>query len=388
MASKEGVKRTLILCVDRDNDLGVKTAIKTPVIGKEEMLKAATALAMKDPEEADANAMFEAVRLYERLRESADPNEEYEVATITGSEVGGIAADRKVAMELAKVREVFPADGVILVTDGYSDEDILPLIQSRIPVTSVRRVIVKHSKTIEETAALFSRYARMLIEDPRYSRMFLGVPGIIMLILAFLWFFKLLFYGWIAFLTVFGAILLVKGFKLGNLLKRFPPSGEFHIPPPSRNMGIFLYLAGGLTTLVGVYQGVYFLHSYVIPAHGKAMAAQWVLFAPRLLGWFFLRSSILVIAGLCIVILGKAVQWLFLRDSRFWHGVIGIIACAWFQRVLHEASLLLIDPSLPYTGLVTTIVAGTLLISGFMVFLIPVRRRYGAFFRERGRIEG
>ena len=29
-------ERTLVLCVDRDDDLGVKAGVKTPVLGREE----------------------------------------------------------------------------------------------------------------------------------------------------------------------------------------------------------------------------------------------------------------------------------------------------------------------------------------------------------------
>ncbi len=61
-------KRILILCVDRDGDLEVKAAIKTPLFGRTANLDGAVALAFKDPEEPDANAMFEAIRLYDRLQ--------------------------------------------------------------------------------------------------------------------------------------------------------------------------------------------------------------------------------------------------------------------------------------------------------------------------------
>jgi len=61
--SKEHLDHTLILCVDRDDDLGVRTRTKTPVLGRKENLDAAVNLALRDPEEADANAIFEAIRI-------------------------------------------------------------------------------------------------------------------------------------------------------------------------------------------------------------------------------------------------------------------------------------------------------------------------------------
>ena len=49
-------KRILVLCVDRDADLETKAGIQTPIVGRGENLDAAVALALKDPEEPDANA--------------------------------------------------------------------------------------------------------------------------------------------------------------------------------------------------------------------------------------------------------------------------------------------------------------------------------------------
>jgi putative membrane protein len=58
----------------------------------------------------------------------------------TGSELGGVGADRKLVSEFNDVLKAFPATDIVLVVDGYADEAILPLIQSRVPVTSVRRI--------------------------------------------------------------------------------------------------------------------------------------------------------------------------------------------------------------------------------------------------------
>lgn len=85
---EEEQNHVLILCVDRDADLGVKAGIKTPVIGRKENLNAAVALALKDPEEPDANAMFEAIHIYDRLKGEGKPDEILEISTISGSELG------------------------------------------------------------------------------------------------------------------------------------------------------------------------------------------------------------------------------------------------------------------------------------------------------------
>jgi hypothetical protein len=159
--------------------------VDTPILSRNSNMEAATALAIADPEEADANAMFGAVRLYDQLIEKY-PNEIYQVATISGESMGGVEADRKVVQELEIVLDSFKATGVILVTDGYADDAVIPLIQSRVPITSIQHVIVKHSERIEETWAVLFRYLRMLVEDPYYSRVSLGLPGIMLIIVGVL----------------------------------------------------------------------------------------------------------------------------------------------------------------------------------------------------------
>ena len=42
-------EKILVLCVDRDNDLGDKAKVKGPVVGRDEILKAAGVLALADP---------------------------------------------------------------------------------------------------------------------------------------------------------------------------------------------------------------------------------------------------------------------------------------------------------------------------------------------------
>lgn len=61
-------ERILVLNVDIDNDLYRKTKITGPVMGRIDNLRAASKLALADPQETDANAIFEAVRKYDELK--------------------------------------------------------------------------------------------------------------------------------------------------------------------------------------------------------------------------------------------------------------------------------------------------------------------------------
>jgi len=140
--------KTLVLCVDRDDDLGTKAAINGPVIGREENLKATISLGLADPEEADTNTILSGLQLYDDL---VKRGMEAEIATISGDSHVGFQSDLILANQLENVLEVVKPDRAILVSDGVEDEAIYPVVSSRIKIDSVRRVFIKQSPSIEGT---------------------------------------------------------------------------------------------------------------------------------------------------------------------------------------------------------------------------------------------
>jgi len=171
--------KLLVICVDRDDDVGEKTGISTPVVGRNECIEAGQRLALEDPEDADSNAIFSAIKTYEDLV-SRGYNAQVIIATgVTGR---GVQADEKIAAEIKSVLKTFHADGSVIVSDGEDDEMVIPIIQNVIPVISVQRVVMKVSRTIEHSYALFGKFLKMVVYDPKYSKFFLGVPGILLLI--------------------------------------------------------------------------------------------------------------------------------------------------------------------------------------------------------------
>jgi len=73
--------KTLVLIADRDDDIGIKAGLSTPIIGRENVLEAANKLLLNDPEEADGNAMMGAIKVYDELKKS---NEDCEIAAVSG----------------------------------------------------------------------------------------------------------------------------------------------------------------------------------------------------------------------------------------------------------------------------------------------------------------
>jgi|TARA_B100000767_G_scaffold246518_1_gene246156 putative membrane protein len=156
--------RTLVLTVDRDNDLGVKTAIRGPVIGRRQVLTAALKLGIADPEESDTNAMLGALSAHDKILEKKSDEDEVEIAILTGDEKVGIRSDRAVAAQLEEVVAQFQPDKAILITDGAEDESVLPIIQSQVRIDHVEKIIVKQSKGIEGTYY----YIVKALEDPKW----------------------------------------------------------------------------------------------------------------------------------------------------------------------------------------------------------------------------
>ena len=156
----------LIIAIDRDNDLGRKTGIRSPVLGREANVKAALELGLADPEESDTNTMLEAIRTYDQL---LDDGEDVEVVTICGDIRVGTKSDMKIANTLDQVITKTKSTRAILVSDGSDDLQLEPIIRSRLRIDSTRMVVVQQSRPIEDT--LYTIVHKM--EDPKIQRQFI-----------------------------------------------------------------------------------------------------------------------------------------------------------------------------------------------------------------------
>lgn len=206
-------KRILVLCVDRDDDLGKKAEVKAPVIGEKANLEAAQALALADPSESDVNAIYQAVSTYRKLKEEG---EDVEVATIVGHRVRGSKADREVARQLEELLEKGKYTSIVLVTDGADDEQIMPILQSRVKIEFVKTVIVKQTKELEKSYYVLKE----ILRDPYFARMIFGLPGLIILIAVIAWLLGMEHEGLKLGLLVGGAYLFLRGFGIEEFVSK------------------------------------------------------------------------------------------------------------------------------------------------------------------------
>ncbi|MCD6299061.1 MAG: DUF373 family protein [Thermoplasmata archaeon] len=270
--------KTLVLCIDRDDDLGRKAGIESPVIGRKENIEAAEKLALADPEDSDVNCMFSAISTYDKL------GDDVEIATVGGCMEVGPISDRIIAEKLDDVLDKIKPEGVILITDGEEDEYILPIIQSRVKVDAVKRVVVKQSKTLEGTYYLISRF----MEDEKMQRKFMLPVAIIL----FLWGLSALIgsstAGFATILIVLGVYLMVKVFHLQGFAKNV--GSEIYAGLRSGKISLFANLLA-LFIMVSAIVSAYNVVSTLEPApHG--VFEYTIRFMDEIVWWFVLSIMI------------------------------------------------------------------------------------------------
>lgn len=385
-------RKLLVLVVDRDDDLKRKTGISTPLIGFEENLKAAQALALSDPEEADVNAMFGALRVYKELVDKFG-KENVEIATLAGEESEGLEADEKIMRELEEVLKAFRADGVVFISDGVTDEFVLPIISSRIPVVSVKRLVVRQSESVERTWLILGRYLRLAFTEPRYARIFLGVPGLILTIAGVLYLLNLISLPLI--LTAIGLILIFRGFNIDQkIIGVYSWFINLFRMPPYKQLKAFATFVSIILLLAGLYIGyVSALNTittvYPNPPDPSTYTWWWIDKIPLLTGSFIVGSIDMVSVGVLISIFSNMVYYLFLREQRFWGTIRSTILAIWMWALLKRTGLMIISTILgPFEEaqinlLIIIAILGVVTMAVTLTVTRILRRIYSDYFKPK-----
>jgi putative membrane protein len=174
------VNKTLILVVDRDNDFGFKGRVETPLVGIKGCTQAVIDLGSVDPEDSDVNALLAAINIYNDLIEE---KKNVEIALICGDQKVGHKSDSILVDQMTELMDTVRPDRAILVGDGAEDEYVYPIISSRVPIDSVRRVYVKQAPGVEGTVYIISK----MLSDPAKRKRFLAPIGALLCLIAFVY---------------------------------------------------------------------------------------------------------------------------------------------------------------------------------------------------------
>ena len=356
-ASKESTySKILVLCIDRDDDIGSKGGIETPIVGRDVCINAGTRLALEDPEDADSNAIFAAVKTYEEL---VSKGYAAEVAVVAGKFNRGVEADEKISLEVKSILEKYRADGAVIVSDGEDDETILPVIQSRIPVISVQRVIIRHSRSVEYSYAVLGRYLRMLVYDSQYSKFFLGVPGVLLAAGALAVIFDAAKWITAIVLAILGGAFIVRAFDIDKALSSF---GRL---TPTSFIKIFSIIGGVLIILAAIANGISSIPSNMLTPE---MSALDIVSNRTIVGRFATGTITLLWIGIATIIGGVLLSDWFKGSSRIMSDILRLAVLALLYIPLLQFTSVLTEGTNPFSlisslliGLAVSLVAATVL---------------------------
>ena len=348
--------KLLVICVDRDNDVGDKAGIATPVIGRDACIEAAQRLALEDPEDADSNSIFAAIKTYEDL---ISKGYQVEVVTVAGDKNRGVQADEKILLETRKVLEKFSANGAIIVSDGEDDESVIPVIQNVLPVVSVQRVVMKVSRSVEYSYAVFGKYLKMLAYDSKYSKFFLGVPGILLLIGGVATVFGYTAEIFAVLVSILGAAFLIRAFDIDRIWSSWSK------PTPMGFIRMFTMVAGVLLILSSVPAGVSTVDSELVKVDAQFIS---IITDKMIVGQFVSGAIPILWIGMGSIFAGTLLSNWIGGIPRQISDILRIIVLgALYPTILQftkimindEPSLTLIPPLLG--GLAATLISATIL---------------------------
>jgi putative membrane protein len=234
---------TLVVCLHRG---GTLPGAEPPVVGRAAVESLVSSVGIDDPEDARVNCILEGLRV---ARDMEADGEDAIVAVVagTGSPVG---ADREVAEQTEGLVAEHDPDSAVVVVDSAEDERLVPIIESRVRVDAVDRVVVRQARDIESTYYLLKQF----LADEEFRKTVLVPLGAALLAFPTLWFVTdstTMATGTIA--ATLGLFLLYKGLGVDGYIESLP--GQVREALYSGQVSLVTYVVAGGLALVGLFAG-------------------------------------------------------------------------------------------------------------------------------------
>jgi len=237
---------TLVLCVDRSGGIDEVSGLSMPVVGWDAIQSLVIDIGVVDPEDSIINCLLEALRVTRDLQNSeADPV----VAIVTGAGESLVNADRRLAQQVESLVNRYGVDSAIVVIDSASDEQVVPVIESRLTVDAVDRVVVRQAHDIQSTYYLLKQF----LADEELRTTFLVPLGTALLIMPVL---VLQFSPTVAIAglaALLGGVLLYKGLAIDEHLAEVPERIQTALY--SGRVSVVTYAVGVGLAFIGAFLG-------------------------------------------------------------------------------------------------------------------------------------
>jgi putative membrane protein len=232
---------TLVVCLDRSGGLA-----DGPVSGWEAVQALVTDVGIEDPEDSRVNCLLETLHVARDLR---DGDEDAVVAVVSGSG-DPVSADRRVARQVEALVERYQPDGCIAVIDSAEDERLVPILESRVRVDAVDRVVVRQSHDIESTYYFLKQF---LADEELRQTILVPIGAALLAFPVLLLLADSLAVAVSAIAAVIGVFLLYKGLGIDGWLAALP--GAVRDAFYSGQVSLVTYVVAVGLALVGVFAG-------------------------------------------------------------------------------------------------------------------------------------
>ena len=365
--STEGkTSRLLVVCVDRDDDIGSKAGVTTPVVGRNACIDAAQRLALEDPEDADSNSIFAAVKTFEDL---VSKGYQAEVAIISGTENKGVQGDEKIVSQVKNIIEKFSANGAVIVSDGEDDESVIPIIQNVLPVVSVKRVVMRVSRSVEYSYAVLGRYLKAIAFDSKYSKFFLGVPGILLLIGGIATVIGMTREIFAVLVSILGGAFLIRAFDVDRAWSHWTK------PTPAGFIRIFTLVAGILLILASLTAGLAAVNPEITSAKPDNILK--LVMDKKTVGLFVSGMLPFLWMGIGCMFGGSLLSSWFKGSMRSITDILRIIALITLYPIVSQFTTVMTRDESPFTLIPP-------LIGGLAVILISASLLFHKYRRKKG----
>ncbi|UWG47319.1 ABC-type multidrug transport system, permease component [Halanaeroarchaeum sp. HSR-CO] len=233
--------------MDRSGDVPRKTGLATPIAGWEAIQSLVVDLGIADPEDSTVNCLLEGLNVTRSLR---DENEDAVVAVVSGGTDSMVGADQAIAREIEELIDRYDPETSIVVIDSTEDERLLPIIESRLQVDSVDRVVVRQARDLESTYYLLKQF----LADEELRTTVLVPIGIVLLVFPAILMLSSLAIAVGSIAAVIGVFLLYKGLSVDAHLADL--STQAREAMYSGRVSIVTYVVAVGLALVGVFAGV------------------------------------------------------------------------------------------------------------------------------------
>jgi len=295
------MSKILVIYVDIDDDLG-RIGLTTPIIGEESVEKAINVAAESIPTDSDFNTMVVAYNIFKKLKKD---NMDVEIAFISGSDKNKVESQIDFSRKLDEAINATKAEEAIIVYDSPEDAKAIPIIQSKLKVIGIERVLVEQYRGIEETYVLLGKYIKKAISEPRFARFFLGVPGLILVVVGIFSLLNLTAYATPSILIIIGIALLGRGLRIDEYIEQWWENSTIMV---------IAAIISIISTIIGIVE------SYYVAVSIKDFSSS--------SSFIEILNTILPFVTFAIVVLfgAKAISKITNRDIRVWHDVFRIIS--------------------------------------------------------------